>query len=395
MKGWVGLVALFAVGCASPIVGAECAEGYELCDGRCIDPSNDGAHCGGCGNACADGVCVDGVCPAGPADAGLDGAVSDMGIDDGGRSDMGRVRPDFGPPPECACNLGQSCCDATCVDVAVEPTDCGACGNACATDEVCSAGTCRRSCDPGLTRCDGLCLDLSDDANNCGACGNVCATGICIDGACAIGFPGHVILVGHDYQANREGQNRVAGNAIFTSFAAAPEVVGYRGTATMTAVQGITRAVDQVAGERGRTWNLTMVGADEVTAALDEADVFVVFPQSDGTTDAAIAELGALWSVALDTYTRRGGVVVVFDGPATHSGTWQVLARAALLDVGGQVTITGDEVTLTDPSDTVAFGVPIRYVGERETVRFEATDGAQSVVAHPEGSVVLHRTVLP
>ncbi|MBO6938033.1 MAG: hypothetical protein JJ863_23900 [Deltaproteobacteria bacterium] len=391
MRVWAWLMLVSSAGCASPVVGAECAAGYELCDGRCVDLSSDGAHCGACGNACVDGVCVDGVCPGGPLlDGGPDADVGDMGPRDGGRD-----RPDFGPPPACACNLGESCCDATCVDVDIEPGNCGACGNACADGEVCSAGSCGPDCDDGLTLCSGLCLDLSNDPNNCGSCGNVCATGICIDGECAIGFPGHVILVGHDYQSNREGQNRVAGNAIFTSFEATPQVVGYRGSATTASVRGVERAVDQVAAERARSWDLTTVEADEVTAALDDADVFLVFAQGDATADDALADLGALWSVALDTFTRRGGVVVVFDGPAMHSGTWQVLARAALLDVGGRVEVTGDELALADPSDTVAFGVPIRYVGERATVRFADTDGAQSVVAHPEGSVVLHRTVVP
>ena len=393
MRAFLGIVALACVasyGCASPIVGAECAEGYTLCDGRCVDLATDGDHCGSCGNVCVDGLCVDGMCPAGPADMG----PMDMGtpVDAG---DGGRVRPDFGPPPECACNLGEACCDAMCVDTDVEPTSCGACGNTCADDEVCSAGACRRSCDPGLTLCGGLCLDLSDDPNNCGSCGNVCASGICIDGACAIGFPGHVVLVGHDYEANREGQNRVAGNAVFTSFAASPRVVAYRGAADSDSVRGVGRAIDQVASERSRSWDLTNVGADEVTVALEDADVFLIYPQGEAATDEELAALGALWSVALDTYTRRGGVVVVFDGPSGHEGTWQILARAALLDVGGRVTVTGDELSLSDPSDTVAFGVPLRYIGETQSVRFEATDGAQSVITHPDGPVVLHRTVVP
>lgn len=392
----ISLVVLATValagGCASPIVGAECAEGFELCDGRCVDLASDPMHCGGCGVVCSDGICVDGVCPGGPV---IDGGGGDADMGTPPPTDMGRVRPDFGPPPECACNLGESCCDAMCVDVDVDPSSCGSCGNACSDAEVCSRGVCSLECDDGLTRCGGLCLDLSNDPNNCGACGNVCASGICIDGECAIGFPGHVVLVGHDYRANREGQNRVAGNSVFTSFATNPRVVGFRGDAEMATVRGVDRAIDQVAGERGRTWDRTLVMADDVPVALDDADVFLIYPQGDDATDAALIALGVQWSVALDTFTRRGGVVAVFDGPGSHSGTWQILLGAGLLDAGGRETVTGDELTLSDPSDTVAFGVPLRYIGERETVRFDGTDGAGSVVAHPDGPVVVHRTVVP
>jgi len=388
-----GLALLAVAGCASPIVGAECAEPFTACDGRCVDLSSDPSHCGACGNGCPDGLCVDGTCPGTPmVDGGSADGSTDMGPADAGRDAM---HPDFGPPPACACNLGESCCDGRCVNTDLVTESCGACGNVCAAGEVCSTGTCRTECGEGLTRCGDLCLDVSTDPNHCGACGDVCASGICLEGECSIGFPGHVVLIGHDYRRNRSGQNRVAGNAVFTSFASTPRVVAYRGAAHTTTVRGVDRAIDQVASERGGSWTVTLTEADAVPAALAAADVFLVYPQGDEATDEALETIGARWSVALDTFTRRGGVVVAFDGGGSHGGTWQLLASARVLDVDGRVDVTGAELELTDPSDTVAFGVPIRYVGEEHTVHFLSSGAAEPVISHDDGPVVLHRTILP
>jgi hypothetical protein len=369
-----------AAGCGSPIVGAECAAGYELCGRACV--------------------------PAGECapDAGVDFGMTDLGMADLGEGDMrpgpmdGAVdatRPDFGPPPECACNVGERCCDGLCVGTDFEPTDCGACGVTCDPGDVCSDGTCAPACGPGLTLCGGFCRDLTSDPNHCGSCGNACESGICIDGMCSVGFPGHVVLVGHNYRMSREGQNRVAGNAVFTSFANEPRVVAYRGAARPSWVRGVDDAIDQVASARGGSWTKSEVDAADVPFALADADVFLIYPQADGPTDDELRTIAALWSVALDTFTRRSGVVVAFDGGGDHGGTWQMLAAANLLDAGGRSEISGDELDLADPSDTIAFGVPVRYVAEPDSVRFDSADGAETVITHPDGPVVVHRTILP
>ncbi len=411
------------LGCASPIVGAECAPGYTACDGRCVVVADDPLNCGRCGFVCLDGMCslgvcpgggcLDGVCPDAGFDAGLDGALPDGSTDgsvdgstpdggDGGAGDGGpvdggdggSVDPDLGPLPGCSCDVGERCCDDVCVNPDTAPTDCGACGVTCAAGEVCSAGTCGPVCSMGLTLCGGLCVDTQDDPNNCGSCGNRCASGICIDGMCSVGFPGHIILVGHDYASNRVGQNRVAGNAVFTSFDPEPHVVTFEGTAPTALVRGVDRAIDQVATERSRAWTKIDAAADEVPAELAQAQVFLIYPQG-ASSDMELFDIARTWTVALDTFTRRGGVVVVFDGESSHSGTWQMLAAAGLLDAGGHTVVTGDELALTGASDTVAFGVPLRYAAESTSVRFDETDGAGVVVSHPDGPVVLHRTVTP
>ena len=59
--------------------------------------------------------------------------------------------------------------------------DCGMCGHACATGQVCSGGNCTTSCTVGYSRCmvnaDEVCVDLANDVRNCGMCGKACSAG--------------------------------------------------------------------------------------------------------------------------------------------------------------------------------------------------------------------------
>lgn len=106
-----------------------------------------------------------------------------------------------------ACSSGEVCCLGTCVNLksgsilSGNVVNCGACSRgdgigvcpygascsggvcACPSDQINSNGVC---CPQGLTNCDGLtCTDTSSDTNNCGACGNVCPGGYsCTNGAC-------------------------------------------------------------------------------------------------------------------------------------------------------------------------------------------------------------------
>jgi hypothetical protein len=80
------------------------------------------------------------------------------------------------------CPPGSTNCSSGCVDTAIDPFNCGACGNVCSTG-LCVSGSC--VCPTGLTNCHGTCANLATDPTNCGTCGHVCAVGTaCVNGVC-------------------------------------------------------------------------------------------------------------------------------------------------------------------------------------------------------------------
>lgn len=85
------------------------------------------------------------------------------------------------------CPAPLATCGDTCVDLASDPANCGACGSACDDGLFCSAGACKDTCDEALTRCDDSCYDTAHDPRHCGGCGNECAAGeVCSMGTCGV-----------------------------------------------------------------------------------------------------------------------------------------------------------------------------------------------------------------
>ncbi|MCC6994488.1 MAG: hypothetical protein IT370_07655, partial [Deltaproteobacteria bacterium] len=80
-----------------------------------------------------------------------------------------------------------------CTDLDTDRANCGQCGNACASGELCATGTCVTACVGGTscpTASPTYCADTLGDTDNCGACGVVCAPGkLCVDGSCACPTP--------------------------------------------------------------------------------------------------------------------------------------------------------------------------------------------------------------
>jgi sugar lactone lactonase YvrE len=86
------------------------------------------------------------------------------------------------------CPTGQTQCGTLCSSLATDPSNCGGCGNACATGLACVAGVCRPACAAPTIGCPagtGLCINPQTDNANCGSCGNVCPPGqACSGGQC-------------------------------------------------------------------------------------------------------------------------------------------------------------------------------------------------------------------
>jgi len=78
------------------------------------------------------------------------------------------------------CPKSETACGDHCVTLDRDAANCGACGRACGTLEVCDAGAC--GCAPDVATCGGgACADLRIDPQNCGTCGTACggATPLC------------------------------------------------------------------------------------------------------------------------------------------------------------------------------------------------------------------------
>jgi hypothetical protein len=93
------------------------------------------------------------------------------------------------------CANGLTCCKGQCVDANSDPSNCGACGNACPAGESCNQGTCENkcggssgvSCPPDKPDCcKGQCVDTNSDPSNCGKCVNACPSDkpLCCKGVC-------------------------------------------------------------------------------------------------------------------------------------------------------------------------------------------------------------------
>ena len=83
------------------------------------------------------------------------------------------------------CASPQTACGGQCVDTAADPSNCGACGNACAAGLVCANGACALECGPSLATCQpsgDAGLDGGGNAINTDACTNACRFGTVILG---------------------------------------------------------------------------------------------------------------------------------------------------------------------------------------------------------------------
>lgn len=204
-----------------------CGAGFLYCSGGCVDPSVSDKNCGACGNACdpmGDGGsasphahygCLNAECGHEKCDDKY--ANCDNDLANGCETsllttascgacnkacDPGQTcRANNRGQPECVCPPGETLCGERCVNLGVDPTNCGGCGTDCSrigTNKngaaFCSYGSCGYVCQQGWGDCngnpeDGCEVNLGSDQQNCGACGRPCdavAGQPCIAGQCAV-----------------------------------------------------------------------------------------------------------------------------------------------------------------------------------------------------------------
>jgi hypothetical protein len=96
---------------------------------------------------------------------------------------FGELPPGFGDELGAdGCIGGQVLCGNACVDLRLDPLNCGGCGFVCRGAARCQYGVC---CEPQLLVCGNRCIDPLSDPQNCGGCGLLCPFGSeCLAGTC-------------------------------------------------------------------------------------------------------------------------------------------------------------------------------------------------------------------
>jgi hypothetical protein len=116
--------------------------------------------------------------------AGVDGAVTTES-DGGSGADSGTAAADGGAADVSVSSCPWTMCGGTCANLGEDRTNCGQCGHACLSDQLCLNGACLVSCPSGMVMCEGTCANLNTDGHNCGSCGTSCMSGDdCIHAAC-------------------------------------------------------------------------------------------------------------------------------------------------------------------------------------------------------------------
>jgi hypothetical protein len=166
----LGRRAVEETGAACKTVGKPCERKSDCCTGRCKNGtckcSGFGGRCEDLGHCCGTLTCCGGFCLATDSDENNCGACGNE------------------------CPAGEGCDDGRC---------CTREGNACGeTAECCFGGTL-------TTCCDGACIDTFRDGSNCGGCGTACPSGdICFNGECCLDIGAACLVADNRCCGNRQ-----------------------------------------------------------------------------------------------------------------------------------------------------------------------------------------------
>lgn len=90
----------------------------------------------------------------------------------------------------CVCNMHATRCGGRCVSTRIDPASCGACDRACSDGQMCMEGRCVNECPLPRVACGGGCVNAANDVWHCGRCFNPCPTSAtCQSGVCVCPAP--------------------------------------------------------------------------------------------------------------------------------------------------------------------------------------------------------------
>lgn len=279
------------------------------------------------------------------------------------------------------CNTGHADCDGQLADgcetdLASAHDHCGACGYACTSAQVCSAGSCSSSCHAGLVACGGGCVDVASNPAHCGACatgcpgvangsatctqsqcGVACNSGFELSGGACVALPSHILLFG--------GTNRKAASATAANYFG--DTWSWNGSSwTQLNVTGPSAREGSVMATLG-TNSVTLYGGRPVWAggALDSnvwnwnGTAWNQTPQDQSLPIRAL-EYAAMATLNGKVFQICNGSMAVWDG-----GAWTNLNIAvpparyasAMATLNGRILLFGgrDATALVDLSDTWEF----------------------------------------
>ncbi len=217
--------------------------------------------------------------------------------------------------------------------------------------------------------------------------------------------PGHLILIGHDYEQTDLDTSRILQNAVLLApahaFGRPIKIATFTGGATANEIANVRAAIEGQAVAPVSFGPAFSDGTSEgLRTALRGYDVLLIYDQNDSGSD--LTAVGESWFSGLREYLDYGGVVIVLDGAApgstTPSNTCELLEGAQLLACGPPTNDTGSSVVDNLSGNPIAAGVG-DYVGPVNTVSFASDPRASEVFSTGTSGtyrpVVLDRIFVP
>ncbi len=178
--------------CEAGSCSCDTAQGYEECQGACVDTYSDPQNCGNCGVTCSDQeVCAAGHCEADCAvgQTECSGLCVDTDTNFDHCGDCGQPCSDGefceGGTCQSPCSSGEELCNGDCINTQTNDTHCGGCNQPCGSSTTCEGGQCVPDCTGDEQECSGSCVNIDTDPAHCGACNEPCGDGeICAGGQC-------------------------------------------------------------------------------------------------------------------------------------------------------------------------------------------------------------------